>query len=87
MVKNIHTETSTLSAMTFRRQCYKEKSCERSQNETAMLASIAGDLLRPYSSPALLINPVLASPSVKCVCLVITESQNVRGWKGPLWVI
>ena len=20
-------------------------------------------------------------------CILITESQNVRGWKGPLWVI
>jgi len=23
----------------------------------------------------------------KYLCTIITETQNVRGWKGPLWVI
>jgi len=32
--------------------------------------------------------PLLAQGQMRTMCLQNhTESQNVRGWKGPLWVI
>jgi len=38
-------------------------------------------------SPVCSLPMVTCSPSDEGPKVVFTESQNLRGWKGPLWVI
>ena len=64
------------------------------KQESHMFAKIIGSVIRyPLSAYTALTSSRSDLGSVSRTCLScptyyrITESQNSRGWKGPLWVI